>query len=155
MTKKAEQRQISEEEITVEEMEEIRKAVKEKNDKDIIADHTLTDDQQKVFQQMLEDAKMPVEMTDENFKLGEKELDIRKLSSENQIQMVFRSLVLNNVYLKQVVETLIDITRLQYAQLKTMGLSGDNLVDAVDLTLYDIRKTVEKRVGKNTQDKKA
>ena len=82
---------------------------------------------------ILEEAKMPIEMKNEDFKMGERELDIRGLSSKNRDQMLFRMLVLNNVYQRQNALTLIDIMRLIMILLKQMGVNSieeaiDNLI---------------------------
>lgn len=137
--------------------DEHAKAVKEK----IVADKkkkamdelTLDENQQKNFEDILKEAKMPIELKDGDFQLGEKELDIRSLKDENKLQMIFRTLVLNNVYLKQMTQMLLDVTRLMYAMLKAMGVSGDNLVDAVDLTMYEIEKVIKKRLEKDKKSK--
>lgn len=137
--------------------DEHAKAVKEK----IVADKkkkamdelTLDENQQKNFEEILKEAKMPIELNDDDFQLGEKEIDIRNLNDENKLQMIFRPLVLNNVYLKQMTQMLLDVTRLMYAMLKAMGVSGDNLVDAVDLTMYEMQKIISKRLEKDKKSK--
>ena len=62
--------------------------------------------------------------------MGERELDIRGLSSKNRDQMLFRMLVLNNVYQRQNALTLIDIMRLMMILLKQMGV--ENIEKAID-----------------------
>ena len=89
-------------------VEEAKQIIKEK----VIADHEVDDATQEIMARILEEAKMPIEMKNEDFKMGERELDIRGLSSKNRDQMLFRMLVLNNVYQRQNALTLIDIMRL-------------------------------------------
>lgn len=110
-------------------VEEAKQIIKEK----VIADHEVDDATQEIMARILEEAKMPIEMKNEDFKMGERELDIRGLSSKNRDQMLFRMLVLNNVYQRQNALTLIDIMRLMMILLKQMGVNSieeaiDNLI---------------------------
>lgn len=107
-------------------VEEAKQVIKEK----VIADHEVDDETQELFSRILEEAKMPIEMTNEDFKMGERELDIRGLSSKNRDQMLFRMLVLNNVYQRQNALTLIDMMRLLMILLKRMGV--ENIEQAID-----------------------
>ena len=106
--------------------------VAELHEKRVIDENTLSPEDQKLFEEMLAAAKMPVTLTDEKFKLGESELDVRELSDKNYKQIMFRAEVLQNVYLKQTVASLSDIIRLLMALLKKVG-SGDILKDLDDL----------------------
>lgn len=107
-------------------VEEAKQIIKEK----VIADHEVDDATQEIMARILEEAKMPIEMKNEDFKMGERELDIRGLSSKNRDQMLFRMLVLNNVYQRQNALTLIDIMRLMMILLKQMGV--ENIEKAID-----------------------
>ena len=109
-----------------EKVEQAKKIIKEK----VIADHEVDDDTQEIMARILEEAKMPIELKNEDFKMGERELDIRGLSSKNRDQMLFRMLVLNNVYQRQNALTLIDIMRLMMILLKQMGV--ENIEKAID-----------------------
>ena len=109
-----------------EKVEQAKKISKEK----VIADHEVDDDTQEIMARILEEAKMPIELKNEDFKMGERELDIRGLSSKNRDQMLFRMLVLNNVYQRQNALTLIDIMRLMMILLKQMGV--ENIEKAID-----------------------
>lgn len=86
--------------------------VKEEVERKVKEQHVLNPEQQELFQQVLEAAKMPVKMNNKDFKLGENELDIRYLAKQNKEQMFFRQLTLQNIYLKQVLTSLVDISRL-------------------------------------------
>ena len=116
---------LTEKEIN-EKVEQAKKIIKEK----VIADHEVDDDTQEIMARILEEAKMPIELKNEDFKMGERELDIRGLSSKNRDQMLFRMLVLNNVYQRQNALTLIDIMRLMMILLKQMGV--ENIEKAID-----------------------
>lgn len=84
---------------------------------------TLSDEELKEVEEMLKNAKLPILFTDEDFKLGERELDIRGLSPENYKQLMFRmSAILPAIYNKQVLTTLIDIERLLMLLLTKMGV---------------------------------
>ena len=92
--------------------------VKEKHEKRVIEESELKMEDQEIFAEMMKEAKMPVELTDGKFVLGDSELDIRKLSPKNYKQMMFRTQVLTNVYLRQCVQSMTDIMRLIMIQLK-------------------------------------
>ena len=100
--------------------------VKKKHEKRVIEQSELRKEDQEIFEEMLKEAKMPVEMTDEKFVLGESELDIRNLSAKNYKQMMFRSQVLENVYLRQIVQSMTDIMRLQMVLLRKNGVIDIN-----------------------------
>ena len=76
----------------------------------------------KIFEQALKEAKMPVTLTDKDFQLGDYELDIRSLSLPNQLQMVFRTMALVVVYLRQLSQNQVDQIRLLMLELKKMGV---------------------------------
>lgn len=114
------------------------KEVKKKTKKEVLKQHVLNEDQEKLFQEMLENAGMPVEMHDTDFKLGKQELDIRYLNRHNQTQMMFRQLTLQNVYLKQALTSLIDLTRLTMVIADKLGVP--DIIQATD----DIIEKIEK-----------
>lgn len=94
-----------------------------------------------LFRQMCEEASMPVEYLDKDFKLGDNELDIRSLSKRNYNQMIFRTLVLQNVYLKNVTSGLLDITRLLLVLLDKLGV--EDIVKATDDIVDKINEQTE------------
>jgi len=61
-------------------------------------------------------------MTDKEFKLGQGELDIRNLSENNKYQMFFRTFVIQNVWIKQLSNSLLDITRLLMVVIDKLGI---------------------------------
>lgn len=101
---------------------EVVQKVKEESKKVALEEHKITKEEEKLFEQALKEAKMPVELTDEDFKLGDYELDIRKLSLPNQLQMVFRTMALVVVYLRQLSQNQVDQIRLLMLELKKMGV---------------------------------
>lgn len=123
--------------------------VKAETRKKVIHDHVLNKEQQEIFKKMLKAADMPVRMTDAEFKLGKNELDIRGLSKSNQQQMIFRTQVLNNTYLKQLLTSLIDVTRLLMILCDKFGV--EDIIGATD----DIIEKVEKQRGIKKQLKQA
>ena len=84
---------------------------------------------------------MPVEYLDKDFKLGDNELYIRSLSKRNYNQMIFRTLVLQNVYLKNVTSGLLDITRLLLVLLDKLGV--EDIVKATDDIVDKINEQTE------------
>lgn len=103
--------------------------------KDAIADEVraeagIPDEQSDLFKQMCEEAMMPVEFLDKDFTLGQNELDIRSLNKKNKEQMLFRTLVLQSVELKNVRSILLDIMRLLLVFLDKYGI--EDIVKATD-----------------------
>lgn len=123
--------------------------VKAETRKKVIEDHVLSKEQQEIFKKMMKAADMPVRMTDAEFKLGKNELDIRGLSRSNREQMMFRSQVLDNTYSKQILTSLIDITRLLMIICDKLGV--DDIIGATD----DIIEKVERQRKISTQLKRA
>ena len=105
---------------------------------EVIKEHGLDEKQAELFMKMLEEANMPVKMTDADFKLGAQELDIRSLNKKNLTQMMFRSLVLSNVYNKHVLSSLVDIMRLIMVIADKMGV--ENIVKATDEIIEKTKK---------------
>lgn len=133
--------------------------VKEEVEKKVKEQHVLNPEQQELFKKILEEAKMPVKMTDGKFQLGENELDIRYLSKSNKEQIIFRSLVLDNVYSKQILTSLVDITRLLMIICKKLGV--DDIVAETDKVLEEIghleevKKQLKEKENKKEENNKA
>lgn len=113
-------------------------AVKKSIRDDVIKQAGIDESQAQVFLDMMEEATMPVEMSDEEFKLGPSELDIRHLSKKNTNQMLFRTLVLQNVYLKQLLTANIDSIRLLMVICDKIGV--ENISKATDLVVAKEKK---------------
>lgn len=118
--------------------EEDVKKVKEAIDEAVIKDHGIDEEQAKLYNEMLKEAQMPVEMKDEDFKLGVQELDIRGLSKKNREQMLFRALVIQNIYGKQLLTSLIDVTRLLMIIAEKLGI--EDIIAATDDIIEKIAK---------------
>lgn len=121
--------------------------------KDAIAEEVrqeagISDKDSDLFRQMCEEATMPVEFLDKDFKLGENELDIRSLSKRNLNQMFFRTLVLHSVYLKNITTSLVDITRLLLILLDKLGV--EDIVKATDDIVEKIAE--QNNLKKQTQE---
>ena len=103
----------------------------------------LTPESQAIFNEMLEKAKLPIELDDKDFKMGEQELDVRKLNRSNWRQMEFRQLVLQNVYLKQVVMSLTDLLRMTMVIADKLGV--EDIVQATDDVIDKINLAEDKK----------
>lgn len=123
--------------------------LKEQIKDEVIQENAPTESQNELFQKVLEEASMPVEMKDEDFKLGESELDIRKLSKKNLEQMMFRQGVLNAIYLKQCLTSLVDVTRLLMVIADKIGV--EDIVEATDLVIEKV--TTKNQELKDLMDK--
>ena len=124
------------------------KQVREETHKKVIEDHVLSKEQQKLFKQMLKEADMSQVIKDAEMVLGKNELDIRQLSDKNFRQMMFRSQVISNIYLKQILTSLVDITRLLMIQCDIMGV--EDIVGATDDIIEKINK--QRNFKKTLQD---
>lgn len=104
--------------------------VKDQIAKEIQDEHGLSDDEAETFKKLCEEADMPVEYLDKDFKLGNQELDIRKLSKKNFEQMLFRTQVQQIVWTKNVHNTLLDVIRLLFVLLDKLGV--ENIITSTD-----------------------
>ena len=132
---------LGEDEIAINSEEDIA-AVREQIEDEVIDEHSIDETQQALFEKALEEASMPVELTDEKFKLGASELDIRKLNKKNFNQMMFRIGALQIVYGKQILTSLVDLTRLCMVIADKLGV--DDIVAATD-------EVIEKVTNKNKE----
>lgn len=103
----------------------------------------LSPENQRLFEEMLKVADMPIVINDKDMKLGKQELDVRELSRRNYRQMEFRQLVLNNVYLKQVVMSLTDVLRLLMVLLNKLGV--EDIEGATDDVISKIEEIQRKK----------
>ena len=138
---------------TINSEEDIAK-LKEEIKEEVIADNAPTNEQNELFKKVMEEASMPVEMTDKDFKLGDNELDIRKLNPKNTKQMMFRQGVLQNVYLKQIMTSLIDITRLLMVVCDHIGVEDivgatDDVIEKVAEKNQELKEVLDKAKDKN------
>lgn len=113
-------------------------AVKNEVKKKVKETHVLSPEQQKLFKEILKAADMPVKLHDTDFKMGKNELDIRYLNKENREQMMFRQLTLQNIYLKQCLTSLVDISRLLMVLADFLGVK-----DIIAATDEVIEKTIK------------
>ena len=109
-----------------EQVEEVKKLVKS----EVINEHSLNEKEGEIYTKILEEAQMPVTMKDEDFTLGANELDIRGLSKKNKEQMIFRQLTLCLVYLKQILTSSVDISRLIMVIAAKLGV--EDIIKATD-----------------------
>ena len=113
----------------------------EKKDK-VLGENTFTEEEIEIARRIYEEAKMPVELKDEDIVCGQGELDIRKLSDENKLQMLYRSSMLQIVYLRQVNSGLVDIMRLLIVSLKHQGV--ENVTKALENCIEEMGKEIGK-----------
>ena len=125
--------------------EEAKKAILEAIKKDVIAKSGMSEEDAAMAMEMLEEADMPVAITDDDFKLGRRELDIRKLSDENYKQIIFRTLITQGVWLRNVSNLLVDVLRLIYVELDAMGVK--DILKKTDVVLAKINKERDQLVA--------
>lgn len=124
-------------ELTEEDVQKVKSAVKKAQ-----LDATkLSPEQQAMLDQIYKEADMPIILNDKDMVLGKQELDIRKLSTKNWRQMEFRQLILQNIYLKQVVMNGTDLLRLMLVLLKKLGV--EDPIQATDDVQAEIKAREE------------
>ena len=128
------------------------KKVHEEAKEAVLEDSKLTEEQRAIWDQIVEEAQMPIHLANKDFKLGPQELDIRNLSQKNIQQMLFRVGVIDNIYLKQLLNVGLDIIRLLMVIASQMGV--ENISKATDDVL-EKEKTAngldELKVGEKTE----
>lgn len=83
----------------------------------------ISEENAKKITELFDIAQMPITLNDKDIKLGKGEVDFRKLSDENKWQMIFRFLTLNNLYLKDIRDSFIDVLKLFMISLGKQGVS--------------------------------
>ena len=105
----------------------------------------LTEEEKKIVEKIYKEAKMPVVMRDKEFKCGEGELDIRKLSPDNREQMIYRALMLDVAYQRRLCDSITDLTRLLIVLLRKNGV--ENIAQEIDEAIVALSKEVGKGVN--------
>ena len=149
-----EEKKILEDGVATINSEEDIAELKEQIKEEVVAENAPNEEQNELFKKVLEEASMPVEMTDKDFKLGDNELDIRKLNKGNYKQMMFRQGVLQNVYLKQIMTSLVDITRLLMVVCDKIGVEDivaatDDVIEKVAEKNQQLKEILDKAKDKN------
>ena len=109
------------------------KKVREEAKEAVLEDSKLTKEQREIWDQIVAEAQMPIHLSNKDFKLGPQELDIRNLSQKNILQMLFRVGVIDNIYLKQLLNVGLDIIRLLMVIADKLGV--ENISKATDEVL--------------------
>ena len=109
-------------------------AIKEK----AIKEAGLSEEDAEIALELLNEADMPVNLSDEEFKLGKNELDIRNLNEANYKQLMFRVTLLNGVYLRNIMKFLQDILNAIFVELDAMGVK--DLLKSSDRVIAKMRK---------------
>jgi len=152
--KKVEETKVEEpltEEEKAKKREETKKAILDTIKQKVIKDSGMSEQDAAIAMEMLDEANMPVELTDEDFKLGPRELDIRKLSEENKWQMLFRVTLLNGVYLRNLMKSLNDVINLMFVELDAMGVK--NIIKTSDQVMAKVHRENNELVAKEILEK--
>ena len=121
--------------LTEKDVKNVRSAVEKAAKAKAVADPKET----KRFKELLAQCKLPVEIKDEDFAMGEGELDVRKLSDANYRQLMFRVNVLKANHLRDISQTLADVERLLMLVLKAQG------VEDIGKALEDLFRELSKK----------
>lgn len=82
----------------------------------------LTPEQEEAILKSFEEAKMPIKITDNKFKFGEREIDITSLSKKFKEQLMFRMICHEVSYQRSIHQDLIDVMKLVMILLKKLGV---------------------------------
>lgn len=93
-------------------------------------DKKLTAQQAKKIAELMDIAKMPIVLKDGDITMGEGEVDIRKLSHASLNQMMFRLMILNNLYLKDIATSFVDVLKLFMVVLDKYGV--EDIAQAIE-----------------------
>lgn len=102
-------------------------------------DKKLTKEQSKKIAELMNIAKMPIVLKDGDITMGEGEVDIRKLSHASLNQMMFRLMILNNLYLKDIATSFIDVLKL------FMVVLDKNGVEDIAQSIEDLENKIKKQ----------
>lgn len=128
-----------------EDIEKVKRAIDQAHiDASVLSSHD-----QEILNRMHEEAKLPVELDDFNFKMGEQELDVRKLSRANWRQMQFRESILTNIYLKQIVMGQTDLLRLLMVIADKLGV--EDIVKATDDVIDKVEAAEQEKHNKTNK----
>lgn len=129
-------------------------AVREGIEKEVIKQNEMSEKDAEIYQKIMDEAGLPVKFTDEKFKLGKQELDIRPLTKKNKEQMFFRTIALLNVYLKQLLGGQTDLLRLLMVIADKLGV--EDIVGATDDVIQKIQdqQDLKAKVGSVKEPKK-
>lgn len=105
--------------LTKKDVKNVKKAV-ERAEK---AKADLSEEDTKKFKELMEATKNPIEFTDDDFKMGERELDVRNLSEANYKQLMFRLEVVKCNHLRDIAQTQGDILRFEMMILEKLGVA--------------------------------
>ena len=119
------------------EKEELRNA----RAKDSLLDTQLDEKGKQLLEDLSREAKMPIKLKDGDIELGEGELDIRELSKKSKEQLFFRQAILNAVYLRQVVQSQVDLLRLVMIILKKLGV--EDIIQATDDLQTELAESIK------------
>lgn len=118
-------------------------AIKEENKKQAIKRAEPTPEELEEAKAMFDAASMPVDFTDEDFKLAPQELDIRNLSDANFKQVMFRLISMNTTLQRQNALLLVDLERLLMLLLQSHGVKPENIADKIDELVEKLQKTTK------------
>ncbi len=126
------------------EKEKIVQAIKDENKKQAVDRISMTEEEAEINRECLEAASMPNELTDEDFKLGNQELDIRGLSKENKEQIFFRLLATQMSQTRQLTQIVIDMERLIMLLLGTRGIQAKEIGVRINKLIDELTQESEK-----------
>lgn len=119
--------------------EEIAEGVKKSKTEKAVK---FTPEEEEYAKKVFEELKLPIQLKDKDLEFGAGELDIRKLSTKNIMQLFFRTQVANNLYLNDISRAILDLTRLFMAFLYKYGV--DDITKEIAATLEKLQDEASK-----------
>lgn len=119
--------------------EEIAEGVKQSKTEKAVK---FTPEEEEYAKKVFEELKLPIQLKDKDLEFGAGELDIRKLSTKNIMQLFFRTQVANNLYLNDISRAILDLTRLFMAFLYKYGV--DDITKEIAATLEKLQEEAGK-----------
>lgn len=123
----------------------------ELNDRKVKSQTEFTEEEEKKAKELFDAMNMPIQVTKDQIQFGARELDIRKLSNKDIMQLFFRTQVSTTLHLNDISRSLLDLTRLFMAFLYRYGV--EDIAKEVEDTLEKLQKEAKKITDTEKADK--
>lgn len=130
---------------------ENKEILEELNDKKVKSQTEFTEEEEKKAKELFDAMNMPIQVTKDQIQFGARELDIRKLSNKDIMQLFFRTQVSTTLHLNDISRSLLDLTRLFMAFLYRYGV--EDIAKEVEDTLEKLQKEAKKITDTEKADK--
>lgn len=112
----------------------------------------LTEEEQKLLEEAQKEMDNPIALTDKEFVMASREIDIRKLSKTNKDQVYFRLYCQMVAYLRALNQSMVDLTKLSMLILKKLGV--EDIINATDDLDDQIKEELIKKEKRDAEKSK-